>query len=142
MLKTTIIGGLAMAVVLGFAPGAPARTVKALIGVASQPTGTRFTTSSGNWIWAAASGVNSVGVQVCGARAYANNTWTTASSCPATAVKHRAQLRSVEAIYCSSTPVAWNSQQVCWVSDMLIHPNGGATPVNVGTVQAWSDPVL
>src|SRR5689334_233061 len=58
-MKTGIVGGLAMAVVLGFAPGAPAKSIKALIGVASQPTGTTFTTSSGNLVWAQASGFDS-----------------------------------------------------------------------------------
>lgn len=141
-MKTTIIGGLAMAVVLGFAHVAPARSLRALIGVASQPTGTTFTTSSGNPVWAHAYGYDSAGVLKCQARGYGNNTWGVAGSCPAAAVKHHAQLRSTGDIHCSSVQVAWNTKQVCWPSNsMWLSPNGGAL-VNVGTVQAWSDPIL
>lgn len=131
-----------MAVVLGFAPVAPARSLKALIGVASQPTGTTFTTGAGNPVWAHANGYDSGGVLKCAARGYVNNTWGAAGSCPATAVKHHAQLRSTGATYCTSVQVAWNTRQVCWPSgNMWLRPNGGAL-VNVGTVQAWSDPIL
>ena len=140
-MKKTTIGGLAVAVVLGFAPAAPAKTVKAFISVGSQPTGTTFTTSNGSAVWAQANGFNSVGVMTCVARGYVNKVWTTAGSCDAAAVKHNAQLRSLGSTFCTSAQVAWNSKQLCWVDNLLPSPNGGAL-VNVGTVLAYSDTAL
>lgn len=137
-MKTEIIGALAMAVVLGFAPGAPAKSIKALIGVASQPTGTSFTTSTGNLVWSQASGFDSSGNLRCFARGTLNNTWSTSNVCDAAAVKSNAELRSTGVTFCTSTPVAWASGQVCWVNNMFLSPNGGPV-VNVGTVQAWSN---
>ncbi len=136
-MKTTMMGGLVMAVVLGFAPGTPAKTLQGMIANSNQPNGTVFTSCNGSLIFALASGYDSSGNTVCSLRAASNNTWLTTTSCPASAVKQGVQLRAAGTSFCSSNQIAWGTGHVCFVSNMLLKPNGGAC-VSHPTVYAFS----
>jgi hypothetical protein len=138
-----IVRGVAMAAVLAFAPGAPAKTLQALLYCGARSTGTTFTTCNGNAVWAHAGGYDNLAVMRCFVRAFSNNTWTTTTTCDASAITQNAELRATGTTFCASAKSPWGvpggaAGQVCSVNNMVLKPNGLAC-TNQGTVFSFSN---
>jgi hypothetical protein len=139
-----MIGGVVMSAVLGFASGAPAKTLQALLFTPDRSAGTTFKTCNGLGVWAHAGGYTSAGVLQCLARSFNNSTWVTQSACGATAVKQAAELRATGVTFCASAKGAWGApgaslQQVCTVNNIFLVPNGVGNCVSHSSMFAMSN---
>lgn len=135
-----MIRGAVLTTILGFASVATAKTLQPLIWAPNYASGSTFTTcnNSGS-IWGQATGLDNSGWLVCFQRQFQNTIWGT-QTCPASATKHYASLRSVGNSYCTSPTSSWNSLQFCAVNNFWMKINGGAC-VNGGTVNVWSNAI-
>lgn len=138
------IGGVVMAAVLGFASGAPAKTLQALLYTPDRPAGTTFKTCNGRDVWAHAGGYDNAGVLQCLARSFNNSSWVTQSACGATAVKQNAELRATGVTFCASAKSPWGAPgsaagQVCSVNNIFLVPNGVGSCVSHSTMFSFSN---
>lgn len=135
--------GMVVAGVLGFAVGAPAKTLQALLYAGSAPANASLAICNGTGVWAQASGFDNNGVLRCLTRQFSNNNWTTYNLCDALTTKQNASLRTTGVSFCASPLSAWGAPgaaagQVCSVNNMILKVNGGAC-VNQGTVFSFSN---
>lgn len=140
MNKKILIRGAVLTAVLGFASVATAKTLQPLIWAPNYASGSTFSTCNGaGTIWGQATGLDNNGSLVCFQRQFQNTIWGT-QTCPASATKHYASLRSTGNSYCTSPIAAWPSLQYCSVNNFFMKVNGAAC-ANGGTVNVWSNAI-